>query len=101
MYLLARWMTAKISIRACGMVRLVHVGRDLGGQLVDHGLQLGVDGLGTGHIVHGAAEVLLAHGDRAAEQVAQIVCKVAVDAVDQSFVGEHAIVAEGISRSRK
>ena len=73
----------------------VHVGRDLGGQLVDHGLQLGVDGLGAGHVMHGAAEVLLAHGDGAAEQVAQIVGKVAVDAVDQSLVGEHAIVAEG------
>ena len=73
----------------------VHVGRDLGGQLVDHGLQLGVDGFGTGHIVHGAAEVLLAHGDGAAEQVAQIVRQIAVDAGDQGFVGEHAIVAEG------
>ena len=72
----------------------VHVGRDLGGQLVDHGLQLGVDGFGTGHIVHGAAEVLLAHGDGAAEQVAQVVCQVAVDAGDEGFVGERAIVAE-------
>ena len=42
-----------------------------------------------------AAEVLLAHGHGAAEQVAQVVGQVAVDAVDQGLVGEHAVVAEG------
>ena len=95
MYLLARWMTAKDLHQGLRDGQVVHVGCDLGGQLVDHGLQLGVDGFGTGHIVHGAAEVLLAHGDGAAEQVAQIVRQIAVDAGDQGFVGEHAIVAEG------
>ncbi len=75
--------------------QLVHVGGDLAGQLVDHGLQLSVDGLGAGHIVHSAAKVLLAHGHSAAQQVAQVVGQVAVDAVDQGLVGEHAVVAEG------
>ena len=75
--------------------QIVHVGGDLGSQLVDHGLQLGVDGLGTGHIMHGAAEVLFAHGHGAAEQVAQVVGQITVDAVDQCLVGEHTVVAEG------
>ena len=74
--------------------QIVHVGGDLGGQLVDHGLQLGVDGLGTGHVMHGAAEVLFAHGHGTAEQVAQIVRQITVDAVDQCLVGEHTVVAE-------
>ena len=42
-----------------------------------------------------AAEVLLAHGNGAAEQVAQVVGQVAVDAIDQGLVGEHAVVAKG------
>ena len=73
----------------------VHIGRDLAQQLAGHGLQLGVDGLSTGGLVDGAAEVLLAHGDGTAQQVAEVVGKVAVDAVDEGFVGEHTIVAEG------
>ena len=44
--------------------------------------------------MHGAAEVLLAHGDGAAEQIAQVVGQIAVDAGDEGFVGEHAVVAE-------
>ena len=45
--------------------------------------------------MHGAAEVLFAHGHGAAEQVAQVVGQITVDAVDQCLVGEHTIVAEG------
>ena len=73
----------------------VHISRDLAQQLAGHGLQLGVDGLSTGGLVDGAAEVLLAHGDGTAQQVAEVVGKVAVDAVDEGFVGEHTVVAEG------
>ena len=75
--------------------QVIHVCRDLAQQFAGHGLQLGVDGLGAGHFVDSAAEVLLTHGDGAAQQVAKVVCKVAVDAVDQGLVGEHAVVAEG------
>ena len=45
--------------------------------------------------MHGAAEVLFAHSHGAAEQVAQVVCQIAVDAVDQCLVGKHTVVAEG------
>ena len=75
--------------------QVVHVCRDLAQQFAGHGLQLGVDGLGAGHFADSAAEVLLTHGDGAAQQVAKVVCKVAVDAVDEGFVGEHTVVAEG------
>ena len=75
--------------------QVIHIGSDLGCQLIDHGLQLGVDGLGTSHVMHSAAEVFFAHGHGAAEQVAQVVRQITVDAVDQCLVGEHTIVAKG------
>ena len=49
----------------------------------------------------GAAEVLFHHGHRAAEQVAQVVGKIRVDAIDERLVGEDAVVAEGMSRSEE
>ena len=75
--------------------QVIHVCSDLAQQLIDHGLQLRVDGLGASGLVDRAAEVFLAHGNGAAEQVAQVVGQVAVDAVDQGLVGEHAVVAKG------
>ena len=51
---------------------------------------------GVGRLLGGqsAAEIFLHHGDRAADEVAQIVGKVGVDAVDEQLVGEIAVRAE-------
>ena len=53
--------------------------------------------LGAGELLcrKRAAEVLLHHGDRAGDEVAEIICKVSVDAGDQKLVGEISVGAEG------
>ena len=71
-----------------------------GGQLhaaahADHGSQLLLIFRGTAASGEGAAEVLVYHGGGAAEKVAQIVGKVGVDGLDQQFIGEVAVRAEG------
>ena len=42
-----------------------------------------------------AVKVLFNHGHRAADQVAQVVGQVDVDALDEALVGEVAVAAEG------
>ena len=79
-----------------GDQQLVHVLGHAVSQIADHFLQLGIQcGIAFALIGHSAAKVLFAHGHAAAQQVAQIVCQIAVDAVDQSLVGKHTVIAEG------
>ena len=73
-----------------GHIQRLHVGVHAGGQVGHQAGQRFVDG----RVLHRAAEVFLTHRDRAGEQVAQVVGQVGVDAVDQRFVGERAVVAE-------
>ena len=42
-----------------------------------------------------AAEIRLRHSGGAADQVAQIVCQIGVDRLDEQLVGEVAVGAEG------
>ena len=60
-----------------------------------HGLQVAVGVAVFPLRGQGAAEVFLHHGGGAADQVAQVVGQVHVDGLDQQFVGEVAVGAEG------
>ena len=60
----------------------------------NHADQLFVDWVSLMLGRKGAAEVFFHHRNRAGEQVAQIVCKVDVDAADERLVGEVAVRAE-------
>ena len=82
-------------LQGLGNEQLVHILGHLGGHGAHHSLQVLVKLGGCAGGGHGAAEVLFAHGHGAAEQVAQVVGQVGVDAVDEGLVGEHTVVAEG------
>ena len=79
-----------------GGLELGHVPLHLFRQAVgkgDYGLVLLRHGAGGGG--DNAAEVLVYHAHRAGEQVAKVVCKVGIYAVNKRLVGEYAVAAEG------
>ena len=78
-----------------GNVQVGHLRVHTGGQVLCQRNQRRILVAGNARRGQHAAEILVDHGDRAAQQVPEVVCKVRVDAGDERFVGEVAVRTEG------
>ena len=75
-------------------MQVAHALLDCHRQAERNGFQLIVHRLGLGWGRYHAVEILLGHGDRAVDQIAQHVCKVGVDALADQLIGDHAVVCK-------
>ena len=57
-------------------------------------LQLVVECFRCGRRRNNAAEILLGHGNRAVDQIAEHICQIRVNAFADQLVGEHTVVCE-------
>ena len=77
-------------------LELVHLGLDIACRIHRDLLEFVVDRFADHCIRHDAAVVFLDHRDRAADEVAQVVRQVVVQSLQKDFVGEDAVLPEGV-----